>query len=71
MGRKAANHSKLGSSTAKKDVNMERYKESDRYIKGRCKEAKERFYNEKCKKIQELDERHNPLMYKIVKEMQP
>ena len=36
-----------------------------------CKEAKERFYNEKCKKIQELDERHNPRMYKIVKEMQP
>ena len=54
-----------------KDINVERYREINRDIKGMCKEAKERFYNEKCKKIQELDERHNPLMYKIVKEMQP
>ena len=36
-----------------------------------CKEAKDRFFDKKCKKIQELDERHNPLMYKIIKDMQP
>ena len=36
-----------------------------------CKEAKEIYLNDKCKMIQELDERHNPIMYKIIKEMQP
>ena len=36
-----------------------------------CDESNERLFNEKCKKIQELDERHNPLMYKIIEEMHP
>ena len=54
-----------------KDVNVDRYREINRNIKRMCKEAKERFFDEKCKKIQELDERHNPLMYKIIKDMQP
>ena len=54
-----------------KSVNVDRYREINREIKQMCKEAKERFFNDKCKRIQELDERHNPLMYKIIKEMQP
>ena len=53
-----------------KDVNIDRYREINREIKRMCKEAKEGFLNDKCNKIQELDERHNPLMYKIIKEMQ-
>ena len=52
-----------------KIVNVDTYREINREIKQMCKEAKERFFNDKCKRIQELDERHNPRMYKIIKEM--
>ena len=54
-----------------KNVDVNRYREINREIKQMCKEAKEIYLNDKCKMIQELDERHNPLMYKIIKEMQP
>ena len=54
-----------------KNLNTIRYRELHREIKRMCRVAKERFLNDKCKKIQELDERHNPHMYKIINEMHP
>ena len=49
-----------------KNVNVDRYSETNRETTYMCKEAKERFFNDKIKKIEELGEINNPLMYKII-----
>ena len=54
-----------------KNIDQGKYQEIHREVKRMCREAKDKYYEEICQKIQELDERHNPLMYQIIKEINP
>src|SRR6266403_1818831 len=36
-----------------------------------CREAKDKYYEDKCKKIEMLDKAHSQLMYQKIKELRP
>ena len=36
-----------------------------------CREAKDKYFEEKCKEIEMLDKAHSQLLYKKLKELQP
>ena len=47
------------------------YKELSRVIQKKCREAKTKYINERCRSIEELEEKHDHTeMYKIVRRMQ-
>ena len=55
---------------AKQSNNIKLYEELDRSIRRKCKEAKERWWNEKCDAIEELEAQHKSKeMYDKVKEV--
>ena len=54
----------------KKRKGTETYKEIDKEIRYMCKERKEGWWNEKCKEIEELEQKHKTKeMHAKVKEM--
>ena len=48
-----------------------KYKEIKHSIQRLCREAKDKYFNDKCKEIEMLDKCHNQLPYKKVKALQP
>ena len=52
-----------------KGQNEERYNTLNRTIHRECTKAKEKWMNEKCKEIEDLDKRDQQLMYERVKEI--
>src|SRR5688572_27261465 len=36
-----------------------------------CREAKDKYYDDKCREIEMLDKTHNQLLYKNIQEMRP
>src|SRR6187399_193607 len=48
-----------------------KYKEIKHSIQKLCREAKDKYFNDKCKEIEILDKCHNQLLYKKVKALQP
>src|SRR6187399_3733727 len=48
-----------------------KYKEIKHSIQKCCREAKDKYFNDKCKEIEMLDKCHNKLLYKKVKALQP
>src|SRR6188508_3276096 len=48
-----------------------KYKEIKHSIQKFCSEAKDKYFNDKCKEIEMLDKCHNQLLYKKVKALQP
>ena len=55
----------------KTEEGQKRYKELKHKIQKLCREAKDNYFNEKCKEVEELDKRHNQLLYKKIKKLQP
>ena len=49
----------------------EEYKKLKHVIQKLCREAKDKFFEEKCKEIEMLDKAHSQLLYKKLKELQP
>ena len=48
-----------------------RYKKLKHEIQKLCWEAKNKFYEDKCREIETLDRTHNQLLYKKIQEMRP
>ena len=48
-----------------------KYKEIKHSMQKLCREAKDKYFNDKCKEIEMLDKCHNQLLYKKVKALQP
>jgi hypothetical protein len=48
-----------------------RYKKLKHEIQKLCREAKDKYYEDKCKEIEMLDKAHNQLLYKKIKELRP
>ena len=52
-------------------------KEEDQYMKlkhliqKQCREAKDKYYEDKCKEIEMLDKVHSQLLYQKIKELRP
>ena len=49
----------------------EKYKKLKHEIQKLCREAKDKYYDDKCKEIEILDKAHSQLLYKRIKELQP
>src|SRR5881296_2426635 len=49
----------------------EQYKRLKNEIRKLCREAKDKYYEDKCKEIEMLDKAHNQLMYQKIKELRP
>jgi exonuclease III len=48
-----------------------KYRKLKHEIQKLCREAKDKYYNDKCEEIATLDKIHSQLLYKKVKELQP
>ena len=48
-----------------------RYKRLKHEIQKLCREAKDKYYDDKCREIEMLDRTHNQLLYKKIQEMRP
>jgi exonuclease III len=49
----------------------EGYKKLKHEIQRLCREAKDKYFEDKCKEIEMLDKAHNQLLYKKIKELRP
>src|SRR3989442_16040530 len=49
----------------------EQYKKLKHDIRKLCREAKDKYYEDKCKDIEMLDKAHSQLMYQKIKELRP
>ena len=49
----------------------EQYKKLKHEIQKLCREAKDKYYEDKCKEIEMLDKVHSQLLYKKIKELKP
>src|SRR3989442_623220 len=49
----------------------EQYKRLKNEIRKLCREAKDKYYEDKCKEIEMLDKAHSQLMYQKIKELRP
>src|SRR2546425_2710453 len=49
----------------------EQYKRLKNEIRKICREAKDKYYEDKCKEIEMLDKAHSQLMYQKIKELRP
>src|SRR6267154_2178653 len=49
----------------------EQYKKLKHEIQKLCREAKENYYEEKCKEIERMDKRHSHLLCQKIKELRP
>src|SRR3989441_8127907 len=49
----------------------EQYKKLKQEIRKLCREAKDKYYEDKCKEIEMLDKAHSQLMYQKIKELRP
>src|SRR2546425_13083571 len=49
----------------------EQYKRLKNEIRKLCREAKDKYYEDKCKEIEKLDKAHSQLMYQKIKELRP
>src|SRR5437867_13249544 len=49
----------------------EQYKRLKNEIRKLCREAKEKYYEDKCKEIEMLDKARSQLMYQKIKELRP
>ena len=49
----------------------EQYKKLKHKIRKLCREAKDKYYEDKCKAVEMLDKAHNQLMYQKIKELRP
>src|SRR3989441_12251449 len=49
----------------------EQHKRLKNEIRKLCREAKDKYYEDKCKKIEMLDKAHSQLMYQKIKELRP
>src|SRR5437867_1640451 len=49
----------------------EQYKKLKQEIRKLCRQAKDKYYEDKCKKIEMLDKAHSQLMYQKIKELRP
>src|SRR3989441_11469446 len=49
----------------------EQYKKLKQEIRKLCRQAKDKYYEDKCKEIEMLDKVHNQLMYQKIKELRP
>src|SRR3989441_20597 len=49
----------------------EEYKRLRNEIRMLCREAKDKYYEDKCKEIEMLDKAHSQLMYQKIKELRP
>src|SRR5688572_7369251 len=52
----------------KYDVRQKRLKHEKQKL---CREAKDKYYDDKCREIEMLDRTHNQLLYKKIQEMRP
>ena len=50
---------------------QKKYMELKHRIQKLCREAKDKYFNEKCQEIEILDKIHSQLLYKKIKELQP
>src|SRR2546425_8216877 len=49
----------------------EQYKKLNHEIQKRCREAKDKYYEDKCKEIEMLDKAYSQLIYQKIKELRP
>jgi len=49
----------------------EKYKKLKHEIQKLCREAKDKYYEDKCKKIEMLDKVHSQVLYQKIKELRP
>src|SRR2546425_12547959 len=49
----------------------EQYKKLKQEIRKLCRQAKDKYYEDKCKEIEMLDKAHSQLMYQKIKELRP
>src|SRR6184192_1270206 len=49
----------------------EQYKKLKQEIRKLCRQAKDKYYEDKCKEIEMLDKAHGQLMYQKIKELRP
>ena len=49
----------------------EQYKKLKHEIQKLCREAKDKYYDDKCKEIEMLDKAHSQLLYQKIKELRP
>src|SRR6266516_2682722 len=47
------------------------YKKLKHEIQKLCREAKDKYYEDKCKEIEMLDKLHSPLLYQKIKKLRP
>jgi len=50
---------------------QKKYKELKQLIQRLCREAKNKYFDDKCKEIELLDKAHSQLVYKKIKDLQP
>src|SRR4029077_7423543 len=50
---------------------QEKYKELKHCVQKLCREAKDNYFNVKCREIEALDNAHSKLLHKKIKELQP
>ena len=48
-----------------------KYKQLKQLIQRLCREAKNKYFDDKCKEIELLDKAHSQLVYKKIKDLQP
>src|SRR6267154_296926 len=48
-----------------------KYKKLKHEVQKLCREAKDKYYEAKCKKIEMLDKVHSQLLYQKIKELRP
>src|SRR3989441_6792318 len=49
----------------------EQYKKLKQKIRKLCRQAKDKYFEDKCKEIEMLDKAHSQLMYQKIKELRP
>ena len=54
-----------------KQKDLGEYKRLTQDIRRMCRDAKDRYYEEKCKEIKMLDIVHSQLLYQKIKEIRP
>ena len=53
------------------DEGQKKYKELKHRIQKLCREAKDKYFDDKCREIEMLDKVHSQLLYKKIKDLQP
>src|SRR6478735_3722092 len=53
------------------DECQKKYKELKNLVQRLCREAKDKYFEDKCKEIEVLDKMHSQLLFKKVKDLQP